>query len=147
MKGFVCSVCGFVSIDGAAPEKCPVCGAPKTAFNEKSDAIKTEGDSKGIGETEKKHIPFIKIENKCELIPDGCIDVNVKIGEIVHPMMTEHFIMHIDFYLDKKYISRIMFTPEKVNPAAGLHLRVKNGKFTAIESCNIHGNWIKEMDL
>ena len=30
---FVCRFCGYLSID-RAPEKCPVCGAPKDAFNE-----------------------------------------------------------------------------------------------------------------
>ena len=39
MKGYVCKICGFISINGSAPDKCPVCGAPKTAFEEK-DAIK-----------------------------------------------------------------------------------------------------------
>lgn len=28
---FVCSVCGYPALD-AAPENCPVCGAPKTSF-------------------------------------------------------------------------------------------------------------------
>ena len=30
---YVCSYCGHVHV-GAAPEKCPVCGAPKSAFQE-----------------------------------------------------------------------------------------------------------------
>ncbi len=28
MKKFVCTVCGYVYEGEAAPEKCPVCGAP-----------------------------------------------------------------------------------------------------------------------
>nr|MDD6335518.1 NADH peroxidase [bacterium] len=35
MKKFVCSVCGYVA-EGAAPDKCPVCGAPQAKFNEQS---------------------------------------------------------------------------------------------------------------
>ena len=34
MEGFVCGVCGHVEFD-KAPEKCPVCKSPKTAFQEK----------------------------------------------------------------------------------------------------------------
>ena len=123
MKGYVCGICGFVSIDGSAPDKCPVCMAPKDKFTEKADALKTAKDVATIGESEKKHIPQIVINKKCGLIPAGCIDVSVKVGEIVHPMLPEHFIMHIDFYIDGKYISRVMLTPDKLNPAATLHLK------------------------
>jgi rubrerythrin len=34
MKKFVCSVCGYVFEGNEAPDKCPVCGAPKEKFNE-----------------------------------------------------------------------------------------------------------------
>jgi len=34
MKKFVCSVCGYVHEGDAAPEKCPVCGAPASKFVE-----------------------------------------------------------------------------------------------------------------
>lgn len=33
------------------------------------------------------------------------------------------------------------------NPAAALHLKAKSGKLTAIDLCNLHGTWIKEMNL
>jgi rubrerythrin len=32
-KYYVCSVCGYVA-DDVVPEKCPICGAPDTAFHE-----------------------------------------------------------------------------------------------------------------
>ena len=147
MKGFVCKNCGFISIDGSAPDKCPVCGSPKSAFSEKEDAIKTPADPANLTELEKKHIPVITVVKKCGLIPEGCIDVHAKMGEIQHPMLPEHFIGHIDFYIDKKYISRVMLTPEKLNPAAALHLKANSGRITVISSCNIHGNWMKESDI
>ena len=41
MKKFVCSVCGYVYEGTEAPEKCPVCKAPKEKFNElKADMAK-----------------------------------------------------------------------------------------------------------
>jgi len=146
MKSFVCKVCGFISINGKAPDKCPVCGAPQTAFEEK-DAVKTAADPNNLSELEKKHLPVISVVRKCGLIPEGCLDVNVKIGQIQHPMEAKHYIMHVDFYIDNEYISRVIFTPDKVNPAAGLHLKVKEGKLTAIALCNIHGAWINEVEL
>ena len=36
MKKFVCTVCGYVYEGEAAPEKCPVCGAPAAKFKEQS---------------------------------------------------------------------------------------------------------------
>ncbi len=146
MKGYVCKICGFISIDGSAPDKCPVCGAPKTAFEEK-DAINTPKDVNNLTELEKKHIPVVKITKTCGLIPEGCVDVHVKMGEILHPMQPEHYINHIDFYIDKKFIARTHLTPEKLNPAAALHLKVKSGKLSIIDLCNLHGAWIKEDNI
>ncbi len=34
MAKFVCSVCGYVHEGDAAPEKCPICNAPASKFNE-----------------------------------------------------------------------------------------------------------------
>ncbi|MBN1354225.1 MAG: hypothetical protein JW994_06125 [Candidatus Omnitrophica bacterium] len=147
MKGYVCKICSFISINGSAPEKCPVCGAPKAAFEEKEEAVKTPNDSNNLTELEKKHIPVITVVRKCGLIPEGCTDVHVKMGEIQHPMEAKHYIMHIDFYIDKELISRIMLTPDKLNPAGALHIKAKGGRLTVIELCNLHGAWIKETDL
>jgi superoxide reductase len=147
MKGYVCKICGFISINGSAPDKCPVCGAPKTAFEEKPDAIKTPKDANNLTDLEKKHIPVIKVVKTCGLIPEGCRDVHVKMGEIQHPMQADHYITHIDFYIDKEFIARVHLTPEKLNPAAALHLKAKEGKLSVIEVCNLHGAWIKETDL
>ncbi len=132
MKGFVCKVCGFISINGAAPAACPVCHAPKESFEEKEDAIKTPADANNLTESEKKHAPVITQP------------LHVKIGEIQHPMVKEHYITHIDFYIDREFISRVILTPEKLNPAAALHLKAQSGKLSAISLCNIHGAWIKE---
>ena len=36
MKKFVCTVCGYVYEGDAAPEKCPLCGAPAEKFKEQA---------------------------------------------------------------------------------------------------------------
>jgi len=146
MKGIVCKVCGYIAIDGSAPDKCPVCGAPKTAFSEKEDAIKTPQDVKNKTELEKKHVPVILINKNCSLIP-GCVDVHAKMGDIIHPMLKEHHIVSMDFYLDKGFIARVHLTPEKLNPAAGLHLKVSSETITVISYCNLHGSWINEVKI
>lgn len=39
MKKFVCSVCGYIHEGDAAPEKCPVCGAPGSKFVEQTGEL------------------------------------------------------------------------------------------------------------
>jgi len=145
MKGIVCEVCGYVAINGVLPDKCPVCGA--RSFKEQDDALKTAADKAEVGESEKKHIPAITVVKKCGLIPGGCQDVHVKIGEIQHPMTAEHSIQHIDFYIDREFVSRVLLTPGKLNPAAALHLKPVEGKIAAVGLCNLHGAWFSETDL
>lgn len=41
MKKYVCSVCGYVA-EGEAPDKCPICNAPKEKFNEMAAGGKRE---------------------------------------------------------------------------------------------------------
>ena len=138
MKGFVCGTCGHIEFD-QAPEKCPVCGSPKEVFAEK-DAIKTEDEGK------EKHVPVITISKECSIAGEGCIDINARIGETLHPMIPEHHIMWLDFYINKRYAARMMLTPD-CNPAATAHLKTAEGKLTVIEFCNVHGHWISEQDI
>jgi len=147
MKGYVCKVCKFISINGSAPDNCPVCGAPKTAFEEKENAAKTAKDPANLDEMEKKHIPAITVEKKCGLISEGCNDVHAKIGQVQHPSLAEHYIQYIDFYLDNEFMARAHILPQRLNPAACLHLKPASGKLTVIELCNIHGAWFKEISL
>ena len=144
MTGFICKVCSFISIDEEAPDKCPVCGAPKSSFEQKSDAIKIPQDANNLTELEKKHVPVVSLVKKCGLIPEGCFDLHVMMGQIQHPMQPEHSILHIDFYIDNKFVSRIKLTPQKLNPAVGLHLKPGAGKLSVVSLCNLHGAWINE---
>ncbi|MBU1122328.1 MAG: desulfoferrodoxin family protein [Candidatus Omnitrophota bacterium] len=147
MQGIVCKVCGYISLKPEAPEKCPVCGAPKTSFEKKGDAIKTLQDVNNLTELEKKHIPVITVVRKCGFIPEGCHDVHSNIGQIQHPMLAEHYIMDIDFYIDNAFAARVKLTPDKLNPAAALHLKPGGGKLAVIAHCNLHGAWINNVNL
>jgi desulfoferrodoxin-like iron-binding protein len=147
MKGYVCKVCGYISIDGTIPDVCPVCFVPKDKFVEDNNAIVEPTDATDKVELNKKHIPKILVVRKCGLIPDECTDAHIKVGEITHPMLKEHHIRYIDAYIDKKYVARVHLTPEKLNPAISLHIKVHSGKLTVIAKCNIHGAWMSETDL
>lgn len=147
MNIFVCKVCGHIEF-GSAPEKCPVCAQPKDQFELKPDAIKKPANPAQLTDGDKKHIPKIVILKECGLIPGGgCYDVHVKVGEMEHVMEAKHWIMYIDYYLNKKFVARVEFAPEGCHPAAGLHMKAASGTITAIENCNVHGMWMSEAKL
>ena len=41
-KKFICTVCGYVHEGNEAPEKCPLCGAPKSKFKEMDETAELE---------------------------------------------------------------------------------------------------------
>jgi rubrerythrin len=49
MAKFVCGICGYVHEGGAAPEKCPQCGAPAAKFAEQAGGERTWADEHRIG--------------------------------------------------------------------------------------------------
>ena len=146
MKIYICTVCGHISF-GNAPEKCPVCQAPKEKYQQ-NDQVFVESQKKSP-EAEVKHIPSVVINKTCGLIPDmGCVDVLIRIGATLHPMEEKHFIQFIDCYLDGQFVQRVELTPNGVYPAACIHLKKKDAKkITVVENCNIHGYWMKEVSL
>jgi superoxide reductase len=146
MDTFICGKCGYVAFD-RVPDACPVCGAKKEAFEQDNSAIKKPADPKNLSELEKKHIPAIQINRSCGLAGAGCIDANVKVGEILHVMEEKHFIMYIDLYLDYNFIARFHMAPDKLNPILGIHLKAASGKLSALENCNIHGRWLGEAEI
>ena len=145
MKVFVCAGCGHIEFD-QAPAVCLVCRG--TVFNEDASAINQPADPAALTEAEKKHIPQIVVVKDCGLVNEGdCTDVHVRVGEILHVMQDQHYIACIDYYLDRKFISRVWLSPETCFPAAALHLNATSGTITAIENCNVHGNWMAEVSL
>jgi superoxide reductase len=145
MKALVCGVCGFIPLKGAAPKNCPVCNTPEKGFKEDDEAIQLPKDSENLEGLELKHVPRIT-KTGCGLVENECLDVHVLMGEVIHPMTEEHFITHIDFYVDEEYAGRIMLTP-KGQPAGSLHLKKGGSKLTIVQNCNLHGNWINSISL
>ncbi len=147
MKTFVCRMCGHIAFDHA-PVDCPVCRAPIENFDNNPGAIHMPEDPRNLSEIEKKHIPVITVSSQCQLIPGGgCVDVQVKVGEIEHVMESEHSITFIDFYINQRYQARIQMRYRRLHPAAMLHLSVDTGTLTVVANCNVEGNWMSEVDL
>ncbi len=147
MELYVCGVCGHVAFS-SAPDKCPVCGAPKTAFKADPNALKKPADPKNLTDGDKKHIPTFTVVKQCGLIPGACTDVHVKIGSVLHVMEEKHWIMWIDTYLNRKFAARYEMSSNGPNPCVGMHLKNSTGGvLTAIENCNIHGKWMAEVEI
>ncbi len=134
----VCGVCGHIEF-GEVKSHCPVCFAPKEKFTQ-NNAVFTEAEEKSK-EAAVKHIPSIKVNKQCELIPeDDCLDITVRIGATLHPMEEKHHIQWIDCYVDEVYVSRIQLTPG-VFAAGCFHLKVSGKSVHVVEFCNLHGHW------
>ncbi len=141
-KALVCSVCGYIHLKEIAPEKCPVCAASSKVFNLKEDALKTQDDIVTTGESHKKHLPLITIKN----IDENIQEIQVKVGELEHPMIPEHYITNIMFYSDEEYVGGIALT-SNLKPEGSISLNAKGKKISVIEHCNIHGDWITETTI
>ncbi len=134
MKGYVCGTCGYISIDGTVPDKCPVCAASKTSFEQK-DIIKT-AEAEGPKE---KHVPVIEVVKKCSLVGEGCTDVHVKIGDTLHPMEAEHYINFIELFRNNESIEKKELKPGDKPEAVFENVVLGNLKVQA--NCNQHGLW------
>jgi superoxide reductase len=94
-----------------------------------------------------KHIPAITVTKKCGLIPEAsCVDINVRIGAVLHPMELAHYIQFIDCYVDSTYVARVMLTPG-IFAAGCFHLKTTGSKVVIIEKCTIHGYWKSDVNL
>jgi superoxide reductase len=141
MKTFVCQVCGHIAFD-QAPVECPVCTSPIEHFENDPDAIKAPADADNLTESDRKHIPHIELGTDCTSCQDNpCTAVTVSVGEIEHVMESEHFITFIDFYIDRKYIARVLLTAKHNHASATMHFTLKAGMLSVVAHCNVHGCW------
>jgi superoxide reductase len=143
MKIYICQVCGYLAFN-ALPDKCPVCGVSKENFQQ-NDSIFEQSIQKSP-EAEIKHVPAVKVNKSCDLIPEsGCTEVIIRIGKVMHPMEEKHYIRFIDAYQNDKFIARMELAPLGVYPAACFYLKEAVGKITLVENCNIHGYWKSDL--
>ncbi len=137
MAVYECGVCGHIEFD-ESPELCLVCRSGKDAFKENAEAIKQPADPAELSEGDKKHIPVVAVDGDT---------VAVTVGEIEHVMQDAHFIQYIDFYVDKKFVSRTWLAAEATKPYAAIKVAAASGTVQVIENCNVHGNWLTEVSL
>lgn len=81
----------------------------------------------------EKHVPVINMEGHV---------INVKIGEVDHPMIDEHYIEWI--YLETKEGSQLKYLTPGEMPLA-LFTIIDDEPLVAYAYCNLHGLWKKEI--
>lgn len=113
-----CSVCGnIVEVVHASGGTLSCCGQPMTLLKENTVDAATE-----------KHVPVI------EKIEGG---YKVKVGEVEHPMLDNHYIEWIELVEENKIQRRHLKPGDK--PEAVFMTGSDN--VYAREYCNLHGHW------
>ena len=124
MKFYRCEKCGKI-VEMIKSSPCPTmcCGEAMVEM--------VPGTSDGAHE---KHVPAVTVEGNT---------VNVKVGEVEHPMMDAHYIMWIALET-KQGIQRKVLNPGE-KPEAVFALADGDEAVAAYEYCNLHGLWKAEI--
>ncbi len=123
-KFFKCDICGnMVGMihESGVPMEC--CGQPMTEMKANTSDGATE-----------KHVPVVEVSGARVL---------VKVGEVNHPMLPEHFIQWI-YLKTEQGGQRKELKPGDI-PQATFELTDGDKALTAYELCNLHGLWAKEI--
>lgn len=122
MKIYVCKKCGNVVLKlEDKSEELKYCGEKM----ELVDANTTEAAT-------EKHLPVYEIK-------EGMI--NIKVGEVEHPMTDEHYISFIILASDDNYMIRKLKAGDK--PEASFPYDKSYNKIYAY--CNLHSLWLTEI--
>ena len=124
VKFYICETCKNIItkiVDSKVPVVC--CGKPMKEL--------VPGAVDGALE---KHVPAVTIDGKT---------VKVQIGEVIHPMMPEHYIQFIA--LETKNGVQIKNLKAGDEPKAEFVLADGDEAVAVYEYCNLHGRWEKEI--
>ena len=124
VKFYICETCKNIItkiVDSKVPVVC--CGKPMKEL--------IPGAVDGALE---KHVPAVTIEGNT---------VKVQIGEVIHPMLPEHYIQFIA--LETKNGVQIKNLKAGEEPKAEFILVDGDEAVAVYEYCNLHGLWVKEI--
>ena len=124
IKFYICETCKNIItkiVDSKVPVVC--CGKPMKEL--------VPGAVDGALE---KHVPAVTV--------DGNV-VKVQIGEVIHPMVDEHYIQFIA--LETKQGYQIKKLNAGAEPKAEFVLAEGDEAVAVYEYCNLHGLWLKEL--
>ena len=117
--------------------KCKKCGQVMLTINEVCEGVTCCGEDITVlkgGEVDaavEKHVPIYEIDDN---------KLNVTVGEVIHPMEDDHYIMFIAYEYENGY-DIVKLNPHD-EPKASFTYK---GSGTIYEYCNKHGLWKKEV--
>ena len=113
-----CNVCGnIVEVLKAGGGELVCCGEPMELLQEKTADAALE-----------KHVPVIETTAST---------VQVKVGQVPHPMEEKHYIEWVEILTDGKTYRKYLNPGDK--PEA--EFKIDNERVTAREYCSVHGLW------
>ena len=119
---YKCNICGNIAqviLSGGGELVC--CGEPMHKLE-----AKTKEDS-----MLEKHVPvFIKNQDNND---------EVRVGEVLHPMTDEHYIMFIETISRDKNKVQLQFLHPGEEPK--MLIKDESDEILALEFCNLHGLW------
>ncbi len=124
LKFFKCEHCGNIAV------KVVDAGVPMMCCGEKM----TELVAGAVDAAVEKHVPVVAV--------DGAT-VTVKVGEVEHPMMAEHYIQFV--VLETTAGFQVAQLAPEAAPEAVFALPEGATALRAYEYCNLHGLWVKEL--
>ncbi|NLC48667.1 MAG: desulfoferrodoxin [Tenericutes bacterium] len=123
LKFYICKHCGNVIV------KLENSGVPVVCCGEKMGEL-VPGT---VDASVEKHIPVV------EIVDDT---VNVKVGDVPHPMTEEHYISWILIVTQSGYQVKYL----NINKEAEASFKVDEKVLEVYEYCNIHGLWKKTVE-
>ncbi len=115
---YKCNLCGnIVAVTDSGGGTLVCCGQPMQHLAENTQDAAVE-----------KHVPFI-------VSAEG--ELTVRVGEVNHPMVPEHYITWIEVVTEKGSLRKFLSPGEE--PVASFCL--PSGPYTVRAYCNLHGLW------
>ena len=117
LKIYRCEVCGNISVklfDSGVPMIC--CGKPMTAIVPNT-----------VDAASEKHKPVVKIDGN---------DITVQVGEVLHPMTSEHYISMIIVETNKGFMVKHLVP--NTEPIAKFVLSTDEKLINTYAYCNLH---------
>lgn len=122
-KFFICRHCG--NLIGMVNDA----GVPMSCCGEKMEMLVPNS----VDASNEKHVPVVSIEGDV---------VHVKVGEVAHPMVEEHFIQWVYLHTERGGQRKAL----KPGEAPEVSFTLNGDKALAVyEYCNLHGLWVKEL--
>ncbi len=117
---YKCATCGNVAVklfDSGVPMEC--CGVPMDVL-----------EPNVVEAAHEKHLPVVSVNG---------LDVQINVGQVDHPMTSEHFITAIAMQTESTW-SVCMLKPGDA-PHAQFSIAVGDHVVAAYAYCNLHGLW------